>query len=66
MIIVMDNLNAAKPDEDASIFGRAFNPKTSNNGVFADIAAFNAKVTVLFLGRWADYYSRSFHRRRIL
>jgi enterochelin esterase-like enzyme len=27
-----------------------FDPKTSNNGVFADAAAFNAKVKVLFLG----------------
>ena len=31
-------------------FGGAFDPKTSNNGVFADAAAFNAKVKVLFLG----------------
>ena len=28
----------------------AFDPKTSNNGVFADAAAFNKKVKVLFLG----------------
>ena len=27
-----------------------FDPKTSNNGVFADAAAFNEKVKVLFLG----------------
>ena len=27
-----------------------FDPKTSNNGVFADAAAFNTKVKVLFLG----------------
>jgi len=27
-----------------------FDPKTSNNGVFADAAAFNKKVKVLFLG----------------
>jgi enterochelin esterase-like enzyme len=27
-----------------------FDPKTSNGGVFADAAAFNAKVKVLFLG----------------
>jgi len=31
-------------------FGGTFDPKTSNNGVFADAAAFNAKVKVLFLG----------------
>ncbi|MBI4890624.1 MAG: esterase [Acidobacteria bacterium] len=30
--------------------GGAFDPKTSNNGVFADAAAFNRKVKVLFLG----------------
>lgn len=30
--------------------GGAFDPKTSNNGVFADAAAFNAKVKLLFLG----------------
>lgn len=30
--------------------GGAFDPKTSNNGVFADPAAFNKKVEVLFLG----------------
>jgi enterochelin esterase family protein len=30
--------------------GGAFDPKTSNNGVFADAAAFNKKVKVLFLG----------------
>lgn len=30
--------------------GGAFDPKTSSNGVFADAAAFNAKVKVLFLG----------------
>jgi enterochelin esterase family protein len=30
--------------------GGAFDPKTSNNGVFADTAAFNKKVKVLFLG----------------
>jgi enterochelin esterase-like enzyme len=30
-------------------FGK-FDPKTSNNGVFADAAAFNKKVKVLFLG----------------
>ena len=31
-------------------FGGPFDPKTSNNGVFADAAAFNKKVKVLFLG----------------
>jgi enterochelin esterase family protein len=31
-------------------FGGTFDPKTSNNGVFADAAAFNRKVKVLFLG----------------
>ncbi len=31
-------------------FGGKFDPKTSNNGVFADAAAFNKKVKVLFLG----------------
>jgi enterochelin esterase-like enzyme len=31
-------------------FGGSFDPKTSNNGVFADAAAFNKKVRVLFLG----------------
>jgi enterochelin esterase family protein len=31
-------------------FGAAFDPKTSNNGVFADAAEFNKKVKVLFLG----------------
>ena len=31
-------------------FGGTFDPKTSNNGVFADAAAFNQKVKVLFLG----------------
>jgi enterochelin esterase family protein len=30
--------------------GAAFDPKTSNNGVFGDAAAFNKKVKVLFLG----------------
>jgi enterochelin esterase family protein len=30
--------------------GGTFDPKTSNNGVFADAAAFNGKVKVLFLG----------------
>jgi enterochelin esterase family protein len=30
--------------------GGAFDPKTSNDGVFADAAAFNKKVKVLFLG----------------
>lgn len=30
--------------------GGTFDPKTSNNGVFADAAAFNKKVKVLFLG----------------
>jgi enterochelin esterase-like enzyme len=30
--------------------GGAFDPKTSNNGVFADAAAFNKKMKVLFLG----------------
>jgi len=30
--------------------GGAFDPKTSNNGVFADAAGFNKKVKVLFLG----------------
>ena len=30
--------------------GGAFDPKTSNNGVFADAQAFNRKVKVLFLG----------------
>jgi enterochelin esterase family protein len=30
--------------------GSAFDPKTSNNGVFADPAAFNKKVKLLFLG----------------
>jgi enterochelin esterase family protein len=31
-------------------FGGKFDPKTSNNGVFADAGAFNKKVKVLFLG----------------
>ena len=31
-------------------FGGSFDPKTSNNGVFADADAFNKKVKVLFLG----------------
>jgi enterochelin esterase-like enzyme len=31
-------------------FGGTFDPKTSNNGVFADAGAFNQKVKVLFLG----------------
>ncbi|MGA2329373.1 MAG: alpha/beta hydrolase-fold protein [Bryobacteraceae bacterium] len=31
-------------------FGGQFDPKTSNNGVFADADAFNKKVKVLFLG----------------
>jgi enterochelin esterase-like enzyme len=31
-------------------FGGPFDPKTSNNGVFADADAFNKKVKVLFLG----------------
>jgi enterochelin esterase family protein len=31
-------------------FGGKFDPKTSNNGVFADADAFNKKVKVLFLG----------------
>jgi enterochelin esterase-like enzyme len=31
-------------------FGGSFDPKTSNNGVFADAHAFNQKVKVLFLG----------------
>ncbi len=31
-------------------FGGQFDPKTSNNGVFADADAFNKKVQVLFLG----------------
>jgi enterochelin esterase family protein len=31
-------------------FGGQFDPKTSNNGVFADAEAFNKKVKVLFLG----------------
>ena len=31
-------------------FGAPFDPKTSNNGVFADAEAFNQKVKVLFLG----------------
>jgi enterochelin esterase family protein len=31
-------------------FGGIFDPKTSNNGVFADADAFNKKVKVLFLG----------------
>jgi hypothetical protein len=31
-------------------FGGKFDPKTSNNGVFADAVAFNKKVKVLFLG----------------
>jgi enterochelin esterase-like enzyme len=31
-------------------FGGTFDPKTSNNGVFADATAFNQKVKVLFLG----------------
>ena len=31
-------------------FGGTFDPKTSNNGVFADADAFNKKVKVLFLG----------------
>ena len=30
--------------------GAGFDPKTSNNGVFADPAAFNKKMKVLFLG----------------
>jgi enterochelin esterase-like enzyme len=30
--------------------GGTFDPKTSNNGVFADAAAFNKRVKVLFLG----------------
>jgi len=30
--------------------GGAFDPKTSNNGVFADASAFNKKVKLLFLG----------------
>ncbi|MBI4906679.1 MAG: esterase [Acidobacteria bacterium] len=30
--------------------GGTFDPKTSNNGVFADAAAFNRKMKVLFLG----------------
>jgi enterochelin esterase family protein len=30
--------------------GGQFDPKTSNNGVFADADAFNKKVKVLFLG----------------
>lgn len=30
--------------------GQPFDPKTSNNGVFADAGAFNKKVKVLFLG----------------
>jgi S-formylglutathione hydrolase FrmB len=30
--------------------GGAFDAKTSNNGVFADAAAFNKKVKLLFLG----------------
>jgi enterochelin esterase family protein len=30
--------------------GGSFDPKTSNNGVFADASAFNKKVKVLFLG----------------
>jgi enterochelin esterase-like enzyme len=31
-------------------FSGTFDPKTSNNGVFADAAAFNKKIKVLFLG----------------
>ena len=31
-------------------FGGQFDPKTSDNGVFADAAAFNKKVKILFLG----------------
>ncbi|MBN1489381.1 MAG: esterase [Phycisphaerae bacterium] len=31
-------------------FGGTFDPKTSNNGVFANAAAFNEQVKVLFLG----------------
>ncbi len=31
-------------------FGGTFDPKTSNNGVFADAEAFNNRVKVLFLG----------------
>lgn len=31
-------------------FGGTFDPKTSNNGVFANAGAFNRKVKVLFLG----------------
>jgi enterochelin esterase family protein len=31
-------------------FGGLFDPKTSNNGAFADAEAFNKKVKVLFLG----------------
>ncbi len=30
--------------------GATFNPKTSSNGVFADAAAFNAKIKVFFMG----------------
>ena len=30
--------------------GGTFDPKTSSNGVFADAAAFNKKVKLLFLG----------------
>ena len=38
-------------DEVFEVLGRGgFDPKTSSNGVFADAAAFNKKVKVLFLG----------------
>ena len=46
-----------------------FDPKTSNNGVFADAAAFNKKMKVLFLGIGSvegpgPRTSASAHRRR--
>lgn len=35
---------------NSAAFGGGFDPKTSNGGVFADAAAFNKKMKVLFLG----------------
>jgi hypothetical protein len=54
MIIVTDNLNAAKPGERAVIFA-ARGPvpahgATTRGGAFADPAAFNKKVRVLGTG----------------
>jgi enterochelin esterase-like enzyme len=40
-------------------FGGSFDPKTSNNGVFADANAFNKKVRVLFLGIGSEEGSRT-------